>query len=325
MLSTWSFGAVANRAGGPALFAGGHARDCAIVAAAAVENDPAVDSVGIGGLPDSTGRVSVDASVMLAPSQCGSVCAVRGYANPASIARRVMDRTVHIMLAGEGAEQFAADQGFLRHPTELLTPEARSEFNRFLVSRASAPPVERLGVLPPMNVEERYAHARSGKFPVAPASHGGSSRPPKEPMHDTVCILAQDREGVLAGVCTTSGLGFKLAGRVGDSPIIGHGLYVDPEVGAASATGNGELIMSVCGSFLAAEFMRQGRSPAEALLAVLERIRSKHTIVDAHQIALIAVRADGQWASASLRPGFSHCVTDVAGTRLEPSPNVVLR
>ncbi len=325
MLSTWSFGAVANRAGGPLLMAGTGALDAAIAAAAAVENDPAVDSVGIGGLPDSSGRVSVDASVMLAPDRCGSVCAVRGYANPAAIARRVMDRTVHIMLAGDGAEQFAAAQGFTRHPTELLTPQAQSEFNRYLVGRAAAPAPSRLGILPPMNVEERYAEASSGKYPVAPAEPVSETPASKEPMHDTVCILARDRAGVLAGVCTTSGLGFKLAGRVGDSPIIGHGLYVDAEIGGVSATGNGELIMSICGSFLATEFMRQGRTPAEALLAVLERIRAKHTIVDAHQVALIAVRADGQWASASLRPGFSHCITDDAGTRLEPSPNVMLR
>lgn len=317
MLSTWSFGQVANAAGYGILQAGGSALDAAIAAAVAVENDPEVDSVSIGGLPDETGRVSVDASVMLSPSQCGAVCAVRGYASPSRLARRVMERTVHILLAGEGAEQFAAEEGFTQHPTGMLTKEAAAEYRKFLVSRALAPAPKRRGILPAMNVEERYAEASSGKFAVAPAELAE-----KEPMHDTVCILARDSRGTLAGVCTTSGLGFKLAGRVGDSPIIGHGLYVDPEVGGASATGNGELVMSVCGSFLAVEFMRQGRTPAEALLAVLDRIRHKHKIVDAHQVALIAMRADGTWASAALRKGFSHCISTHDGTKLEPTQNV---
>ena len=322
MLSTWSFGRVANTAGFEVLSAGGSALDGAIAAAVAVENDPAIDSVSIGGLPDETGRVSVDASVMLSPSACGAVCAVRGFANPSRIARRVMERTVHILLAGEGAEAFAAEEGFTPHIARMLTDEAAREYRKFLVSRAMAPKPERRGILPAMNVEERYAEASSGKF--AGAATEGAERPQKEPMHDTVCILARDRRGTLAGVCTTSGLGFKLAGRVGDSPIIGHGLYVDPEVGGVSATGNGELVMSVCGSFLGVEFMRQGRSPAEALLGVLERIRQKHTIVEAHQVALIAMRADGTWASAALRKGFSHCISTEDGMRLEATGTVAI-
>ena len=320
MLSTWSFGRVANAAGFSVLQAGGSALDAAIAAAVAVENDPEIDSVSVGGLPDETGQVSVDASVMLSPSQCGAVCSVRGYPSPSRLARRVMERTVHILLAGDGAAAFAAEEGFAQHPTGMLTEQAAKEYRKFLVSRAMSPVPKRRGILPAMNVEERYAAASSGKFAVAPAEPAE-----KEPMHDTVCILARDRRGTLAGVCTTSGLGFKLAGRVGDSPIIGHGLYVDPEVGGASATGNGELVMSICGSFLAVEFMRQGRTPAEALLAVLQRIRQKHTIVEAHQVALIAVRADGTWASAALRKGFSHCISTQDETKLEPTPNVAMK
>lgn len=322
MLSTWTFGQVANAAGWPVLAAGGGALEAALAAAVAVEEDPEVDSVSVGGLPDRSGRVSVDASVMLSPAEAGAVCFVRGFANPSLLARAVMDRTIHTMLAGSGAEEFARQQGFVERGAAgggagadpLLTDEARRHWERFLVAEASRPPAERgakLGTLPAMDVQQRYAVARRGH-----------SLP--EPSHDTVCILARDRRGVLAGVCTTSGLGFKLPGRVGDSPIIGHGLYVDPAVGAVSATGNGELVMSVCGSFLGVELMARGMEPLEALRGVLERIAQKHQIKPQHQVALIALRADGTWASAALRPGFSHCISTAAGTELAPAQGVIL-
>lgn len=310
ILSTWSFGPIANRAALASLRAGGSALDAAVAGATAVEDDPTVDSVGIGGIPDASGRVSLDASVMTDPDRCGSVCYVRGYPHAARMARAVMDRTIHIMLAADGAESFAALQGFARHETDLLTPQARAAHEKWAAARAAHVPApgEKLGVLPPMNVEERYAQARG----------------PREPMHDTVCVLV--RSGTLAGVCTTSGLGHKLPGRVGDSPIIGHGLYVDQQAGAATATGNGELMMGVCGSFLAVELMRQGRTPMEAIVEVLTRVTRRYTLTPSHQSAMLAVRADGLWASASLRPGFSHCVTDsMSGPeRLEPAQRVVI-
>lgn len=306
MLSTWTFGAVANGAGWPVLAGGGAALDAVVAGATAVEDDPSVDSVGIGGLPDAAGDVSLDACVMTDPDRCGSVCYVRRYAHAAQLARRVMERTIYIMLAGDGAERFAAREGFRQ--AELLTPAARRQWEQW---RATTGDEEdgRLGYTPPMNVEERYRAA-------------------KEPMHDTVCVLARDAAGRVAGVCTTSGLGFKLPGRVGDSPIIGHGLYVDQTVGGASATGNGELIMGVCGSFLAVEYMRQGREPAEALVGVLERVAevsARRGGKADHQAALIAVRSDGVWAAASLRPGFSCCVSTAEGTKLMPAPRVLLR
>jgi N4-(beta-N-acetylglucosaminyl)-L-asparaginase len=310
ILSTWSFGPIANRAALASLRAGASPLDAAVAGATAVEDDPTVDSVGVGGIPDASGRVSLDASVMTDPDRCGSVCFVRGYAHAARMAREVMDRTMHVMLAGDGAEAFAKGQGFPRHESDLLTPDARAAHERWIAARAAHVPAagEKLGVLPPMNVEERYAQARGTR----------------EPMHDTVCVLV--RHGSLAGVCTTSGLGHKLPGRVGDSPIVGHGLYVDQQAGAATATGNGELMMGVCGSFLAVELMRQGRTPMEAIVEVLTRISRRYTLTASHQSAMLAVRADGLWASASLRPGFSHCVTDsMSGPeRLEPGQRVVL-
>lgn len=310
MLSTWSFGPTANAAGWPILAQGGDALDAAVAGASAVEIDPQVDSVGIGGLPDASGRLSLDASVMTDPARCGSVCYLRGFAQAAQIARRVMDRTMHVMLAGDGAEAFAAAEGFTPRPVDELTPSSRDAYRDWRSSKSADDLARYRGEPPPMNVEERYRQATAGRRP--------------EPSHDTVCVLARDQRGRLAGVCTTSGLAFKMPGRVGDSPIIGSGLYVDQQAGAASATGNGELIMGVCGSFLCTELMRQGRTPAEAILAVLERVRARYDLHAEHQVALIAVRADGLWASGALKPGFSHAITDARGPRLEPTPNVLL-
>ncbi len=325
MLSTWSFGPVASRAGFPILQAGGPALDAVVAAATAVELDPTVDSVGVGGLPDASGHVSLDACVMTSPARCGSVCYLRGYPSAAQIARRVMEKTIHIMLAGAGAEEFAHRQGF--SPAQTLTPEARAAWEQWKGqggSLAWAERAEREGYVPPMNVEERYRQARGAgpASPSPPPAAAGPDRP--EPSHDTVCVLARDQAGDLAGVCTTSGLAFKVPGRVGDSPIIGHGLYVDPTAGCAAATGNGELVMGVCGSFLAVELMRQGRSPQEAILAVLERVRASYPLLPDHQVAMIAMRPDGAWASGALRPGFSHCLADAQGIRVEPAQQVLI-
>jgi isoaspartyl peptidase/L-asparaginase-like protein (Ntn-hydrolase superfamily) len=323
VLSTWSFGPLASQAALAALASGASALDAAVAGASVVELDPKVDSVGVGGLPDASGRVSLDASVMQSPARCGAVSFVRGYANVAEIARCVMDRTVHVMLSGEGAEAFAARQGFQKHADDLLTNESRAAFKAWIDARASRAragqfvPPQREGELPPMNVEERYAQAGSGSPPRA-----GSSLP--EPSHDTVCLLVRDDQHRLAGVCTTSGLGFKVPGRVGDSPIIGGGLYVDPRFGGASCTGNGELIMTVCGSFLAVEQLRQGKTALQAARCVIERIIEQHEILPSHQAAIIVMAADGSWASASLRPGFSHCISDERGTRLEPAQWIAL-
>jgi N4-(beta-N-acetylglucosaminyl)-L-asparaginase len=323
VLATWSFGRLAAQAAWPVLAGGGEALDAAIAGCDAVESDPAVDSVGVGGIPDASGRVSVDACVMRSPAQCGAVCFVRGIEHPARLARTVMERTVHIMLAGEGAEQFGARHGHARHPTELLTPGAQrvwQEWKAGAGARATSAQ-GREGELPPMNVEERYAAERRAQ--LQGSAHGLTGAQP-DPLHDTVCVLTRDAQGCLAGAVTTSGLGFKVPGRVGDSPIIGHGLYVDPAVGAVAATGNGELIMSTCGSFLGVEFLRAGRAPGEALLGVLARIAHAHALRPEHQVGLIALTPDGRWASAALRPGFAACIASGAGLTSGPAQHVLL-
>lgn len=257
-----------------------------------IEADLTNNSVGKGGYPDRSGQVSLDASIMLSPAKCGSVCYVRRFTHAVTIARWVMERTPHVMLAGEGAERLAEIYGM--EPDELLTDEARQAWEKWRAENPEAARNCSETYLPPANIEERL--------------HGEAKRVDPNASHDTVGVLAQNARGVLAGACSTSGMAFKAPGRVGDSPIIGHGMYVDPDHGAAVATGTGELVMGVCGSFLAVELMRRGASPLEALTEVLQRIIDSYDLRPEHQVAMIGLRADGSWASACLRPGFNTAV-----------------
>lgn len=305
-----------------ALARGGSALDAVVAGATAVEDEPTIDSVGVGGMPDASGRMSLDGCVMTAPNRAGSVCFIRRFANPVAIARRVMEKTIHIMLAGEGAEEFALREGFVPHPSLMLTPEAKATFERWRDDPRNLDRGHYRGWIPPLNVEEvGAAHTRAGRDRARVTGGPAGS-------HDTVCVLARSSSGEIAGSCSTSGMAFKVPGRVGDSPIIGHGLYVDGADGggaggAAAATGSGELVMGVCGSFLAVEYLRQGRTPLEAAVGVLERVMSRYTLKEDHQVAMIVMRSDGAWASAALRPGFSHTITDERGTRVEPAQRVM--
>src|SRR4051812_28989725 len=225
ILSTWTFGQRANHAAWPILERGGTSVDAVEAACRDAESDPDNHTVGLGGYPDRSGRVTLDASIMLAPGRCGAVAGVRNFVHAISIARRVMDRTPHVLLVGDGAESFAREQGF--EPAELLTDEARAAWEKWKAKQSATP------ARPVRNIEELGLGAIGG-----------------ESDHDTIGVLALDQRGMLAGGCTTSGLAFKPPGRVGDSPIVGHGLYVDPTAGAAVATGHGELVMGACGTFL---------------------------------------------------------------------------
>ncbi len=313
VLSTWSFGPVANNPAWEVLSRGGSALDAVIAGASAVDNDPTINSVGIGGLPDASGRVSLDGCVMENPDRAGSVACLRRFANPCEIARRVMEKTIHIMLVGEDADRFAEREGFAPIGEKgLLTDYARGEWEKWIADPRNLDRDKYRGWIPPLNVEEK---ARSG---------------PSQ-SHDTVCVLGVDSTGRLAGACSTSGMAFKVPGRVGDSPIIGHGLYVDQEAGAAAATGNGELVMGTCGSFLAVELMRRGATPVEAAVDALTRITKRFALGPDHQVAMIAmakpVAGDekwGGWASAAIRPGFHHTVTDAGGTRVEAAQRVLI-
>jgi isoaspartyl peptidase/L-asparaginase-like protein (Ntn-hydrolase superfamily) len=317
ILSTWSFGQRANAAAWPALSSGGSVVDAVELACRDAEGDLANHTVGRGGFPDAAGDVSLDASIMLSPAQRGAVCFVRKYESVISIARGVMEKTPHTLLAGDGAERFAASLGMV--PSALLTDEVREKYQQWLLSHRLAPGVPRMA-----NLEERTmglseppvgAAASSGATSSA-GSHAARLRV-DESAHDTIGVLAVDAAGTLGGGCTTSGLPYKLPGRVGDSPIVGQGLYVDPRYGAAVCTGRGELISSVCGAFLAVDELRRGATPARAAAAVIRRIRDCFTgLTDDDQVGVITIASDGTWAGASMVPGFRIAVRDLTRDEL---------
>jgi N4-(beta-N-acetylglucosaminyl)-L-asparaginase len=225
-------------------------------------------SVGLQGLPDREGIATLDASIMAGDGRCGSVAFVRQIKHPISLARKVMDATPHVMLAGEGARQFAIAQGFPLEP-EVLSPKAAELYQEWKVKSEYKPII---------NIEN----------------------------HDTIGMIALGPDGKLAGSCTTSGLAYKMHGRVGDSPIIGAGLYVDDEVGAATATGLGETIIRICGSFLIVELMRQGRTPQEACEEAVRRLIAKNSAnIKDIQAGFLAINKDGDYGAFAVHPGFN--------------------
>lgn len=268
-VSTWPFGKQANEAAQKILDAGGKSIDAVEEGVRVIEADPTVQSVGLGGLPDRDGHVTLDACIMDSNGNAGSVAFLEHILHPVSVARRVMERTPHVMLVGEGALQYALSEGFEK--VDLLTPEARKRWEEWLQTAKYEPVI---------NAE----------------------------LHDTIGMLAIDQAGDLAGACTTSGMAFKMRGRVGDSPIIGAGLYVDNELGGATATGLGEAVMRTCSSFLVVELMRQGLSPTDACRNALERIMSKFPGYEKIQVGLIAINKAGEVGAMSLQPDFSYAL-----------------
>lgn len=268
VLSTWNHGIPANQKAAELIESGGSAIDAVEAGVAVVESDPEGQSVGIGGLPDREGKVTLDACIMDSKGNAGSVSFVQNFEHPISIARRVMDDTPHVMLSGKGAEQFAMENGFAK--TNLLTAKSKQAWEKWKVESK---------YVPKANIEN----------------------------HDTIGLLAQDKKGDLAGACTTSGMAYKLHGRVGDSPIIGAGLFVDNEVGGATATGVGELVMKTLGSFLVVELMRQGASPQEACEEAVQRIIKKMDYKDL-QVGYIAMDTSGNIGGYSIHPGFNYAL-----------------
>jgi L-asparaginase/N4-(beta-N-acetylglucosaminyl)-L-asparaginase len=299
LLSTWRFGLPANAAGWPHLQRPGGLLDALEQTCIACELDPHVNSVGVGGLPDSSGIVSLDGAIMLSPAQSAGVGYLRGYPHPVSVARRVMEKTPHKLLVGDGAERFAAAEGFAT--AQLLTEPARARWQEW--KRTGQSSIDPHAYNPPLLVDDG-----------------------RNPPHDTIGVLAIDASGAIGAACSTSGRAFKLPGRVGDSPLIGHGLYCDPKAGAAVATGTGELMIGVAASFLIVERMRMGDRPIEAVRYVLNRvIESYPNLGETDQCALIALGIDGKPASGAVRPGFEVAITTPqGGARLIPPDVVVL-
>ena len=297
VIATWPFGLPAARAAWAVLAAGGAALDAAVEGATFCEDDESVDSVGYGGLPDASGEVTLDASVMDHRARCGAVACLRRVRHAGRVARAVMDHTPHVMLAGEAATAFALGHGFKEE--DLLSPRAAEAYARWRAGQSGAAP--------------RKGGGAMQSTVAAPATGGRAPR-----AHDTIGLLALDHAATPGGACTTSGRAFKLPGRVGDSPIIGAGLYVDGSVGAATATGVGEEVVRVCGSFAAVDLMRRGAEPADALAEVLRRVEKNRGGSRDVDVSLLALRRDGAWAGMTLRPetNFQFAVADAAGARL---------
>lgn len=275
VLSTWRFGIEANKDAWEILKQNGSALDAVEKGVQRVEADPEERSVGYGGRPDRDGNVTLDACIMDEKANIGSVACLQHIKHPISVARAVMEKSPHVMLVGEGALQFAMRQGFPKE--DLLTKASEKEWREWLKTSEYKPVV---------NIEN----------------------------HDTIGMIALDAHGNLSGACTTSGMAYKMQGRVGDSPIIGAGLYVDNEVGAAVATGHGEEIIRVVGSHLVVEQMRHGKSPQDACEAAVQLILKKFKIrqqdYSTTQIGFIALNKAGDFGSYCLHKGFNFAVLD---------------
>ena len=265
-ISTWKT-TEANQKAGQMLDKGEHALDAAVAGVAIEEENPKNTTVGYGGAPDRTGKVTLDACVMNHLGDCGSVVAVENIVNVARLAKDVMEKTPHVMLAGKGAEEFAISQGYKK--TDLLTDQSKKEWEDWLKDQDYRPII---------NIEN----------------------------HDTIGMLCIDKNNNLSGACTTSGLAYKMKGRVGDSPIIGSGLFIDNKIGGAVATGLGEEVVKTVGSFLVVELMRQGLSPQEACEKAVKRIVSNNSQENKFQVAYIAMNKKGEVGSYSIEPGFTY-------------------
>jgi N4-(beta-N-acetylglucosaminyl)-L-asparaginase len=289
VVSTWDFGVAANQAAWEVLRTGGWALDAVEAGARVPEADLKNHSVGRAGYPDRDGHVSLDASIMDEAYRCGAVAALEHIAHPISVARLVMEKTPHVLLVGEGALQFALEQGFKKE--ELLTPESRAAWRDWLKTANYRP----------------VANSEMSTYGRAP----GSKVPGDVHNHDTLGILALDSQGRLSGACTTSGMAWKLRGRVGDSPIIGAGLYVDGEVGGATSTGVGEEVIRNAGSFLVVELMRQGRSPQAACEeAVMRIVRRRPEAAKTLQVGFLALGKNGDVGAFAIQKGFVYARCD---------------
>jgi N4-(beta-N-acetylglucosaminyl)-L-asparaginase len=267
-LATWDVQRAVSTAG-KALKQGSNALDASIQGAAIEEADIHNTTVGKGGTPDREGEVTLDACVMDAKGNCGAVLAVQNITHVAALAKDVMEKTPHVILAGEGARKFALEQGY--QAENLLSEESKKAWQKWLKNSNYQPEI---------NIEN----------------------------HDTIGMLCFDQQGELSGTCTTSGLAYKMKGRVGDSPIIGSGLFVDNSVGAAVATGLGEEVIKTVGSFLIVELMKQGKSPQEACEIAIQRIVEKQKGKPDFQVAYVATNKQGAIGAFSIHKGFSYTI-----------------
>ena len=271
VISTWIHGMEANAGAWEILAAGGDALDAVQKGVAVTESDLTNRSVGLGGRPDRDGHVTLDACIMDHDSRCGSVAFLEDILHPIDVARAVMEKTPHVMLVGEGAQQWALENGFSKVDYKVPLPQVQKDYEQWLIKSEY-----KTGV----NVEN----------------------------HDTIGMLALDTSGRMAGACTTSGMAYKVRGRVGDSPIIGAGLFIDGDVGGATATGVGEAMIRTAGSSAVVESMRRGASPEEACYDIVQRILKKHPGVEGMQVGFLAMNVQGEYGGYSVYNGFNYAL-----------------
>lgn len=285
VISTWSHGMAANAEAWKYLSSGKNALDAAEAGVRIPEADPEVNSVGLGGYPDATGKVTLDACIMDWKGNCGAVSYLENIKHPISVARKVMEKTDHVMLSGQGALDFALKNGFEKE--NLLTEKAEQAYKKWLAEKPS----------------------------------GGNSI--NSENHDTIGMLALDEDGQIAGACTTSGLAWKLNGRVGDSPIIGAGLFVDGKVGGATATGKGEAVIKIAGTAIIVELMRQGQHPQLACETAINRIVRSQPDFKNFQVGFLAVNLYGDIGAYSIHKGFQYALHLKSGNTLTDAPHLL--
>ena len=299
VISTWKHGLAANEAAHYILKTGGNSLDAVEAGVKVAEDDPDVLSVGYGGLPDAAGRVTLDAAIMDWKARIGAVICVENIKNPISLARLVLEDTEHTILAGDGAYEFAIKNGYKGE--NLLTENSLRRFNEWKNSGGET-------------AEEIHTDDYSILKRKADSINDDGN-------HDTIGMVAIDKDGNVSASCTTSGMAWKMHGRVGDSPIPGSGLYVDGEVGGAASTGRGEECVRACGSFLIVEYMRLGISPMEACKIACERVIKLNLLSSKNrdhifQVGFIALNIKGEYGAYSVRKGFQYAVFNQKGNQL---------
>jgi N4-(beta-N-acetylglucosaminyl)-L-asparaginase len=300
VISTWDAGLDANKAAWKVLSGDGRALD-AVEEGVKVTEASRSCCVGLGANPDRDGFVTLDASIMDEFFNCGSVAYLERIKHPVSVARRVMEKTPHVMLVGSGAQQFAIAEGFPLEESKL-SPEAQEAYDEWLKKSDYKPEINRQA-------------GKKGHGPFAPPQLENG-----EWNHDTIGMVAMDAKGNLSGSCTTSGMAFKMRGRVGDWPIIGSGLFVDNEVGACTATGQGEDVIRISGSHTVVELMRQGLSPEQACKKAIERIvRIKRDKAKDIQVAFLALNKKGEVGTYAIQKGFNYAIRNKTTEKLVPA------
>ncbi len=291
VISTWDSGMAVNAAAWEILTKNGRSLDAVEAGAMLIENEINC-CVGLGGYPDRDGIVTLDSCIMDEHANCGAVAGLERIKHPVSVARKVMEKTPHVILVGAGAQQFALENGFTLESGEL-SGESKKVYDNWLKKSEYKPVI---------NIENQPAGRQDKKSngPFAPNFFEDGSA-----NHDTMGLVAMDASGNMSGAVTTSGMAFKVHGRVGDSPIIGAGLFVDNEIGAATSSGVGEEVIRICGTHLVVEFMRQGYSPEAACKKAVERIvhRDKEK-AKTLQVGFLAMNKKGQYGAYAIQKGF---------------------